>query len=85
MAPARGPPAASPPLEPEGTADPVVASPGRGHPQLPGPRRLHARLKPGLESPWLLLRAPPGAREVLASASGAERRRRRRLNRTIAM
>lgn len=85
MAPVRGRPAASPLPAPRGPRGSPRTPPGRGRAQLPLPGRPEAPLKPGLEAPPLLPRAPPRERGVLASTSGAERRRRRRLNRTIAM
>lgn len=72
MAPARGRPAAGLLPAPRGPRGSPRARPGRGRAQLPVPGR------PRLE-------ARPRERGVLASTSGAERRQRRRLNRTIAM
>lgn len=87
MAPVRGRPAASRLPAPRGLRGSPHPSPGRGRPLLPARPRLTAPLRRKLKLLLLPLppRAPPEELGVLASASGAERRRRRRLNRTIAM
>lgn len=85
MAPVRGGPAASrlpAPRELRGSPRP---SPGRGRALLPVCGRLKAPQRLRLPLLSLLPREPREELGVLASASGAERRRRRRLNRTIAM
>lgn len=85
MAPVRGRPAASRLPAPRGLRGSPHPSPGRGRALLPARPKLRAPLRPRLKLLPLPPRAPPEELGVLASASGAERRRRRRLNRTIAM